>query len=136
MENQKHDKTKEFFKNEVLIIERNKFIFNIIGVVLGYVGITFWLNSIRATWSLWVVWILVIIQFVLYFLIFIRSYQRSKVCGLNKYFGIFLFTTLAFLGRVENWELIIIPSVVLIMIIFSIINKNISNEGKALLPKH
>ncbi len=128
-----NNKASDFIKTEVLKQERSLFAFCILVIVVGYTGITFWLNAIRVTSSLWFVWVLIVIQFSLYFSIFIVNYQRSKVCGLNKYLGIIIFTTLAILGRVNNWELLIIPLLVVIMLIFSGINKNVSDKGKSFL---
>ena len=127
------DKGKEFIKNEILITENRLFIGKIITIVISYVGITLWLNAIRATTSVWFLWTLIIIQFTLYFSIFVSCYRRSKVCGLNKNIGIFIFGILTFLGRVEDWELLIIPLLVIIMIIFSIRNKNVSKERQYIL---
>src|SRR3990172_11119807 len=99
------NKTSDFLKNEVLKMENRLFWDKILGSSVGYLLITLWLNSIRATASLWFVWILIIIQFALYFSIFIPGYQRSKVFGLNKNLALILFIILAVLGRVNDWEL-------------------------------
>lgn len=132
MENKTNDKAKNFIKNEVLIIERNSFIFRIIAIAIGYAGITFWLNAIRTTASLWFIWILILTQFTLYFSIFIISYLRAIVCGINKTLGIIIFTSLAILGRVNGWELIIIPLTVVVMLVVSASVKKISDKGKSL----
>lgn len=126
------NKTKEFIKKEILAHERNVFLSSILLISLGYVGITLWLNAIRATAQLWFVWVLIVIQLILYFSIFVVSYQRAKVYGLRR-FGFALFLILAVLGRVENWELFIIPLVVLGMLVVSAKNKNVSNEMKHVL---
>jgi hypothetical protein len=125
----KENKANDFIKKEGLKIERNLFIFQILASALCYAGITFWLNAIRATAPLWFVWVLIIIQFALYFSIFIVSYRRAVVCGLNKNLGIIIFTALAILGRVHDWELLIIPLTVVIMLIVSTRAKNISASG-------
>lgn len=134
MENTTNNKAHDIIKGEVLKFERNAFIFRIIATVVGYAGITFWLNSIRATASLWFVWVLIIIQFALYFSIFIASYRRAIICGLNKNIGLIIFT-LTILGRVNDWELVIIPLMVIIMLIVSARAKNVSDERKHLLPE-
>ena len=118
-----------FVKSEMLKLERNFFFYRILAIVVGYIGITLWLNTIRATAPIWFVWVLIVSQFALYFSIFIAGYRRSKVYGLNKNFAIILFTVLAVLGRVNDWELLIIPVLVLIMLIYSSINKNVSKEN-------
>ena len=113
------EETSNFVKKEMEKFKRNWFVFRILSILIGYICITLWLNNIRATASLWFVWTLIIIQFILYFLIFSVSYLRSTECGLNKNFGFILFVVLAFLGRVNDWELLIIPLLVIIMLIFS-----------------
>lgn len=130
------NKANDFIKGEVLKLERNSFIVRIIAIAIGYAGITFWLNAIRATVPLWFVWVLIIVQFVLYFSIFIASYRCAMACGLNKNLGIIIFTALTILGRVNDWELAIIPLTVVIMLIISIKAKNVSDRGKTLLPEH
>lgn len=75
-------------------------------------------------------WLLIIIQFTLYFSIFITSYFRSKVFGLNNNIALILFTALAVLGRVENWELIILPLLIVTMLVLSARNKKISTEAQ------
>ena len=127
---QKENKADAFIKKEVLKMERNVFIFYILASALSYAGITFWLNAIRATAPLWFVWVLIIIQFALYFSIFIISYRRATVCGLNKNLGIIIFTTLAILGRVNNWELLIIPLTIVVMLVVSTRTKNILDSEK------
>lgn len=136
MENKINNKARDFIKNEVLIIERNLFIFRILAIVVGYTGITLWLNAIRATTSIWFVWVLIVIQLTLYFLFFFSSLQRSKVCGLNKNLGMILFVALTVLGRVNDWELLIIPLLLVIMLIFSTKNKNVSDKRKYLLSEN
>lgn len=113
------NKTNDFIKKIILEDQNRNFIISIIATLIGYVGITFWLNAIRADATRWFVWVLIIIQLLLYFNIFFTGYKRSKECGL-KYFGFILFLVLAILGRVENWELIIIPALIIIMIIISL----------------
>lgn len=129
MENKSNTTAHDFLKNEVLTMENRLFWAKIIGSSIGYFLITLWLNNIRATASLWFVWVLIIIQFIFYFSIFISSYQRSKVLGLNKNLGVIIFIILTVLGRVNDWEIIIIPLLVVIMLVFSTRNKNISKRG-------
>lgn len=124
-----------FLKNIVLKQDRNIFFFQILLRVAGYIGFTLWLNSIRTTAPMWIVWILIFIQFAFYFSIFIISHQYSKICGLNKTFSYILFITLAILGRVNDWELFIIPSLVITMIFCAIKNKNLSERSKHILEE-
>lgn len=135
MEKKSNITAHDFLKNEVLTMENRLFLAKIIGSSIGYLLITLWLNSIRATASLWFVWVLIIIQFTLYFSIFISGYQRSKVLGLNKNFGLIIFIILAVLGRVNDWELIVIPLLVIVMLIFSARNKRVSEKGQTMLPE-
>ncbi len=135
MENKTDNKASDFIKGELLKLEKKSFTVHIIATTICYIGITFWLNAIRTTAPLWFVWALIIIQFALYFSIFIVSYRRSVVCGLNKNISILIFTILAILGRINDWELAIIPLTIIVMLIFSMKAKNVSNSKKHLLPK-
>ena len=116
--------------DEVLKFENRSFWFRILACSIGYFVMTLWLNSIRTTASLWFVWILIIIQFSLYFSIFIVGLNRSKIFGLTNNVALILFTVLAVLGRVEDWELVIIPLLVVSMLILSARNKKISTEAQ------
>jgi len=126
MENEKT--TSDFVKKEMIKLENRMFLSRIIGYPIVYLVITLWLNSIRETTSLTFVWILIIIQFTFYFSIFITSYRRSNALGFNKNITPYVFIILAILGRINNWELIIIPSLVIIMIILSSRSKNILKD--------
>ena len=140
------NKTSDFFKTETLKAERSLFLGKIICILIGYIGITLWLNAIRATASLWFVWVLIVIQFLLYSSIFSFSYTRASVIGLNKKEGFLFFVvgrsfsltyiffvTLAILGRVNDWELFIIPLLLVVMFIFSAKNNNVSDKRQDLL---
>ena len=131
MENNKeqtNEAGKGFIKNEILKIENRLFLSRIIGYPILYLVITLWLNSIRETASLTFVWILIIIQFVFYFLIFITSYRRSNALGFNKNITPYVFIILIILGRVNDWELIVIPILVIVMVILSSRSKNILKD--------
>ena len=125
----------DFLEGEVLKIENRLFLGKLLGSVIGYALITLWLNSIRATASLWIVWALIIVQFSLYSPIFITSCQRSRVFGLNNNLALVISIALAVLGRVNDWELVVIPLLVIVMLIFSVRNRRISEEGKSMLPE-
>ena len=135
MENQTKTTSKDFLTGEVLKMENRLFLGKLFGSAIGYALITLWLNSIRATASLWIVWVLIAIQFILYFSIFITGYQRSKVFGLNSTLALIIFVALAVLGRVNDWELVLIPLLVVVMLIFSFTNKKVSERGQAMLPE-
>lgn len=124
----------DIIKNEVLRVENVLFFTRILGSAIGYALMTMWLNSIRATASHWFLWILIIIQFSLYAWIFVNSYRRSRVLGLNKNLAWILFIVLAVLGRVNDWEVLIIPLLVIVMLILSARNKRVSDERKSWLP--
>lgn len=135
MEHKTNMSTSDFIKDEMLKIENRLFFGRILSSSVGYLLITLWLNGIRATASLWFVWVLIIIQFALYFSIFITSYQRSKIFGLNKNLSFVIFIILTILGRVNDWELVVIPLLVLIMLVLSIRNKNISEKGQSIFTE-
>lgn len=134
MENE--NKAQDFIKGEVLKIERNSFFVRIIAAAVGYAGITYWLNAIRADAPLWFVWLLIIVQFALYFSIFISSYRRAIICGFSKNLSFIIFAALAVLGRVNDWELVVIPLIIIVMLVVSARAKNVSDKGKTLLPDH
>lgn len=125
-----------FFRKEILKQERNLFLFKIFSSVILYTVMTLWLNSIRATAPIWFVWILIVIQFAFYFSIFIVSYSYTKVCGLNKNFGFILFIILTVLGRVNDWELLIIPLLLVIMVICAVKNKKLSENGNSMMSEN
>ncbi len=120
--------SKQFINDEVLKIDNRLFCARIIGYSVSYFLISWWLNSIRTTASLWIVWPLIIIQFVLYFSIFYTSYSRSKVFGLNKTLALIIFVVLTVVGRVNDWEVLVIPLLAVVMIILSSRNKKVSKE--------
>ena len=128
----KINKASTFVKNEILGMEKRIFISQVLLTLLGYILITLVLNAIRSTASLWIVWPLIIIQILLYFLIFTICSLRAKTCGLKK-FSFVIFTALAILGRINDWELFIIPLMIVIMLIVSTKNKNISQERQYIL---
>jgi len=127
--------TNNFIRNEILKQERNLFLGKIFSFVIIYSIVTLWLNSIRATAPIWFVWLLIIIQFLFYFSIFIVSYRYSKVIGLNEIFAFILFIILAVFGRVNDWEIIIIPLLLITMLILALKNKKLSEKGNTLLSE-
>lgn len=128
------DKNDYKFSNVVpdLILEneRNVFAYKLIFRSISYLLISILLNSIRQSTSLWILWSLIIIQFSLYFLIFILCYNRVKICGLNKNISFYLFLALAIIGRIENFEVVLIPLMVVIMLIVSSLNKKLSPNSE------
>lgn len=127
------EEANNFIKAQILKQEKEVFATKLLLNVLVYVGITLWLNAIRTTAQIWFVWVLAIIQLILYFSMFIISYQRSKVFSLNRKISIMIFFIFAMLGRVNDWDLLIIPLLIIIMLILSFKSKNLSSKGDALL---
>ena len=123
----------ELIKKEVLRAEKNFFIVRLFLALAAYVGITLWLNAIRQSAALWFVWVLIVLQFFFYFSIFVICLIRAKQCSYQHAFWLFL--VLAILSRVNNWELVLIPSMVVIVLILSERNQNISPERQHLLTK-
>lgn len=99
-------------------MSRNAFASNILSTLVFYTGVTLLLNNIRTSASLWIVWPLILIQLLLYFWIFVISSIRFKQVGYKR-FNRVPFFILAILGRVENWEIVIIPSLIVIMLMLS-----------------
>lgn len=135
MENETKNDANDFIKGRVLIMQRNQFMFVVIATLVGYIGLTLVLNAIRATSPLWLLWGLIIIQFTLYFSFFTTSYRRAVVCGLSRGLGTIIFVALAVLGRVNDWELVVIPLTLIIMLVVSATSKNLSEQGKILMPE-
>lgn len=122
------DKGRQFLTKEILSNERNVYIGSVILTSIGYLVITLWLNSIRTNAPIALVWVLIGIQLLLYFLIFSISYGRAKVMGLKFAFPVFV--GLAVLGRVNDWEIIVIPLMIVVMAVWSFKNKKISDKMK------
>jgi hypothetical protein len=117
----------DFIHNEQMKIDNRLFWGRIVGSSLGYLIVTLFLNSIRTTAPLWFVWVLIVIQFALYFSIFIAGYSRSKALGLNKTVALVVFVIFAVLGRINNWEIIVIPLVVVGVLVCSALKKTSPN---------
>lgn len=124
----------DFVKGEMLKVERRLFFARLLATAVGYTVVTLILNAIRANAPLWLVWVLIVLQFGLYFLIFIISYNRAKVFGLPSY-GFVLFLILCVLGRVNDWEMIILPLLVITMFVLAFRNKKVSEHGQAIFNK-
>ena len=116
MSNENH--LSEFARHQMCLIARRMFTIQLLAIVGGYVGVTFWLNDIRETAPQWWVWVLIIIQFLLYFSIFSACYQRAKDIG-SKYSHIVVFIILAVLGRINDWEVVVIPLTVVTILVLS-----------------
>jgi phosphoglycerol transferase MdoB-like AlkP superfamily enzyme len=122
-----------FIKDVVLRQENRQFVINLIILSVGYLIITLWLNSIRVSAPIWFVWVLIAVQLILYASIFYTSFQRAKTMGLGGTVAAMTFTALALIGRINDWEIVVIPLVVIAMIVFSARNKRISTRSQAML---
>lgn len=120
-------KVHDFLNSEIAKIENRMFWGRMLSFSLGYLLATLLLNGIRAKASLWFVWPLIIVQLVLYLSIFIAGYRRSKALGLNKNLAFVVFIVLAFLGRLNDWEIAVIPVLVVGMLIWSALKKTPPN---------
>ena len=120
----------ELITNDVLRTEKNILIFRLLITVGGYVGITLWLNAIRQTASAWCVWFLIGIQIFLFLTIFVVCSLRLRQCGKHAWW---LWLPLI-LSRVSNWEVVVIPVTMIVTLILSELNKNVSKERQHLLP--
>jgi len=112
------------FKLKKLREEKRFFIIKTTITILVYIGLSSWLNAVRTTAPIWFVWVLAIIQILFYFLIFLISYNRLKECGYKKLSYIIIL--LAILGRFENWEIIFIPILVILMFSLTFFNNTLS----------
>lgn len=93
-----------------------------------YIGVTVLLNSIRATASLWLVWPLIIIQLIIYILFFVRGYKHIINKGLNTNIALVIALILALLGRVNDWEILAIPLLVITAVLIPWSNKELTPE--------
>jgi len=89
----------------------------LIAYLVGYFLLSVGLNSIRATAPISLVWIMIAIQFVLYALVFVYGYSRFNGPSTIEKLGWFITIAVAVLGRINNWEIIILPLFVTAMII-------------------
>ncbi len=120
----------ELVKGEVLRAEKNIFLFRLSITVVSYVGITIWLNAIRQTASSWFLWLFIGIQIFLFLTIFVVSSLRLRQCQKPSWW---LFLPLI-LSRINNWEVVAIPATIIVTVILSERNKNVSQERERLLP--
>lgn len=115
-------------------MERRGFAFRLLLSGVGYWGITLWLNSIRTTAALWLIWVLIIVQFTFFFSIFIVSYHRATVMGMARGLAFITFIALAVAARVNDWEQLIIPALLVMMLVWSARTRHLSPRGEMMLP--
>ena len=123
----------ELIKREILKDEKANFIGRLFFVLAGYIGMTLWLNAIRQSAALWFVWPLIILQLYFFFSIFVPCLKRAKQCGYRH--GFWIFCVLAIASRVNDWELLLIPAMVVTMLVLSGRNQKVSAERQYILPK-
>lgn len=129
-------KTENFLKGEVLKFERTFFFYSQIANISIYVLVTILLNSIRKTASLWIVWPLIVVQLLFFLFIFLRNYERANTCGLNSTLSAMIFGGLIVLGRVGDLEVLIIPIMTIVVILYSNKTKNLPLNKKHLFRQH
>jgi len=120
----------ELITKDILRAEKNLFIFRLLITVISYVGITFWLNAIRQTASITFVWVLIGIQIFLFLTIFVGCSLRLRQCQRQAWWLWFPLI----LSRVNNWEVVLIPTTMIVTLILSEMNRNVSQERQHLLP--
>lgn len=105
--------------NGILRGEKNLFIFRVIFTVIAYVGITFWF-----------VWLLIGIRISLFLTIFVVCSLRLRQCRKPTWW---LLLPLL-LSRINNWEIVAIPATIIMTLILSELNMNVSKEREHLVP--
>jgi hypothetical protein len=115
-------------ERKILRAEKNIFIFTLFVFAAGYVGTTWWLNSLRQNLSTptAILWVLIGVQFFCLISLFVMSSLRAKQCG-YRHPGFALISVLI-LSRINDWELVVLPAFLLIMLILSERNHNVSAE--------
>jgi hypothetical protein len=121
----------DIIAKEVLRMEHGAFIFRLLLTIAAYVGITFWLNAIRQSAPIWFVWVLIAVQLFLFLTIFVVCSLRAKECGFKHTWLIFI---PLILSRINDWEVVVIPALAVLMIIVSARNKNVAPKHRHLLP--
>jgi len=121
----------DMITKEVLRMEQGAFILRILFTIGAYVGVTFWVNAIRQTAAIWFVWVLIAVQFFFFITIFVVCSLRAKQCGFRHTW--LLFVPLV-LSRINNWEVVVIPTLAVVMVILSARNRKVAPEHQHLLP--
>ena len=123
----------ELIKREILKNEKADFIGRLFFVLAGYIGTTLWLNAIRQSAARWFIWLLIILQLCFFFSIFVACLMRAKQCGYRH--GFWIFFVLAIASRINDWELLLIPAMVVTMLVLSGLNQKVSAERQYILPE-
>ncbi len=112
----------DLITKEVLRMAHGAFIFRLLFTIGAYVGVTFWLNAIRQTAAIWFVWVLIAAQLFLFITIFVVCSLRAKECGFRHTWLLFI---PLLLSRVNNWEVVIIPALAVVMFLLSARSRNV-----------
>ncbi len=120
----------EIIRREVLRAEKNQFILRMLLSVVAYIGITLWLNAVRQTLAVWLLWPLIAVQLLLFFTIFVVSFLRLWQCRMASWW---LWVPLI-LSRINDWEILAIPTTIIVMLTISERNKHVSQEREHLIP--
>lgn len=120
----------EVITKEVLRAEKNMFIFRLVITVVSYAGMTIWLNAIRQSAPVWLLWLLIGVQMFLFLTIFVISSLRMRQCRMPSWW---LWVPLI-LSRINNWEIVAIPTTIIVTLILSELNKHVSHKREHLLP--
>jgi hypothetical protein len=124
-------RVRDVITDEVLRMQHRAFIWRLVLTIAAYVGVTFWLNSIRQTAAVWFVWALIVFQLFFFISIFVVCSLRARQCGYRHTWLLFI---PLFLSRIDNWEVVVIPALAVVMTILSIRNRKVSPEHQDLLP--
>ena len=96
--------------------ERRIFAGQLLVATAGYAGTTVFLNAIRRTASLWIVWPLIAVQIILLCAIFLVSFSRARALGVRYPWLVWVAFALT---RVADWQLLVIPLHVVVMLAVS-----------------
>lgn len=100
-------------------MQQNIFTVTVIGAILGYAGMTLWLNAIRQTAALPFLWGLIILQLLLFLSVFVICSIRLRQCGRHSWW---IWMPLL-LSRVNDWEVFLIPATAAVVYILSELSK-------------
>lgn len=117
-----------FVEKETVKIENRVFIGKLVTVALVYLFASILLSNFRDSAPIALVWILIGVQLLAYVGIFIMSYRRATEVGLDGMLAAIALVFLAIAGRSNDWEFVIIPLLLVVMIVLSARNKKLSRE--------
>ena len=121
----------DFATREVLRMERRFFVVRFLGALGAYTVVTIWLNAIRQTVSTGILWGLILLQSVLFISVFVVSFGRLRQCGRKHQWLLFIPLVLS---RINDWEVVVLPVLALIMLFLSARNTTVAAEHRHMLP--